>query len=122
MVDAISWLARQIAGRNHKELEALIGCLMNTLTLRTDLSGNPTVGFGSGYDARQANQDLPFEKLIEELRPPRSLSQTPVFQVLFSFQNSRSSDLQLSGLALHHQTLKLGNAGHAVARLDSGRA
>ena len=94
-----------VANRNRAETEALIGFFVNMLVLRTDLSGDPTflellsrtreICLG-GY----AHQDVPFEKLVEELSPERSLSYTPLFQVLFVLQNAPSRDLSLPGVEL----------------------
>ncbi|HEY6930345.1 MAG TPA: amino acid adenylation domain-containing protein, partial [Thermoanaerobaculia bacterium] len=94
-----------IANRSSREAEDLIGFFINTLVLRTDLSGNPsfrqllrTVRETSLED--YAHQDIPFEKLIEELRPERTTSYPPIFQVLFALQSGPRTDLSLPGLAV----------------------
>ncbi|HZE68262.1 MAG TPA: amino acid adenylation domain-containing protein [Pyrinomonadaceae bacterium] len=94
-----------IAGRNRVEIESLIGFFVNTLALRTNVSGNPTfrqllgrvreVALGA-----YAHQDLPFEKLVEELNPERDVSHSPVFQVIFGMQNAPREMPTLSGLTI----------------------
>ena len=100
-------LGTPLAGRTHVEIEGLIGLFVNTLVLRTDLSSRPDF-LGLVRQAReltleaQSHQVLPFEKLVEELQPQRSLSHTPLFQVMFIVQNLPESgeDLKLPGLTL----------------------
>ncbi len=78
-----------VAGRSRAECEPLIGCFINTVALRTDAGGNPAFlellqRVRTTALEAYANQDVPFDKVIEELRPPRDGSRTPVFQVLFN--------------------------------------
>jgi amino acid adenylation domain-containing protein len=95
-----------IANRNRTEIEGLIGCFVNTLVLRTDLSGNPSFRDllkrvrEVTLDA-YAHQNLPFEKLVEELHLARDLSHPPLFQVMFSLQDALTTNLKLPGLTLH---------------------
>ena len=94
-----------IANRNRTEVEGLIGFFVNSLAMRTNLSGNPSflellervreVALGAF-----ARQDIPFEKLVEELHPERDISRTPLFQIIFAIQNMPAEALQLPGLTL----------------------
>jgi amino acid adenylation domain-containing protein len=94
-----------VANRNRLEVEPLIGFFVNTLVLRADLSADQTFAEllgrvrGTVLDA-YAHQDLPFEKLVEELQPERDLSRTPLFQALFAFQNAAAEEMRLPGLRL----------------------
>ncbi|NPC86979.1 AMP-binding protein, partial [Pyxidicoccus fallax] len=94
-----------MAGRDQAQLEGLIGFFVNTLALRTRLEGNPTFRELLGRVKESAirsfaHQHLPFEKLVEELQPERDLGRAPIFQVLFAFQNTPSSELNPAGLSL----------------------
>jgi amino acid adenylation domain-containing protein len=105
-----------IANRTRVETESLIGFFVNTLALRTDLSGNPSfrellgrvrdVAFGA-----YAHQDFPFEKLVAELQPERNMRYSPFLQVMFVLQNAPRNPLELSDLTLtplefDHETAK----------------
>ncbi len=91
------------ANRNHRDVEPLIGFIVNTLVMRVDLSGNPSVEEllrrvrQVSLDA-DANQEVPFELLVAALRPERMLSHSPLFQVMFVFQNAPPARLELPGL------------------------
>jgi natural product biosynthesis luciferase-like monooxygenase protein/amino acid adenylation domain-containing protein len=104
-----------IAGRGVPELEALIGFFVNTLVLRNDLDGDPTFRellrrAKEVCMAAYAHQELPFEKLVEELRPPRDRSRHPLFQVMFSFQNTPRQDLSMPGLQSTYLLVDPGSA------------
>jgi hypothetical protein len=104
-------IGAQVANRGRAELEGLIGLFLNTLVMRTDLSGNPNfrevisrvreVALGA-YD----NQDLPFDRLLEALRHDRDLSASPLFQVVFGFYNIPTPALKLSRLTLSFEYIE----------------
>jgi len=92
-----------IANRNLPELENLIGVFINTLVLRTNIAGDPNFRelLKKVRDVSleaYAHQDLPFEKLVEELKPQRDLSRTPLFQAVFNLQNAPMPKLEIPGL------------------------
>ena len=105
-----------IANRDHRQIEGLIGFFVNTLALRTSLAGRPTFREALQRVRRTAleayeHQDLPFERLIEELQPQRNVSRSSLFEVMFSFNNASPLELKLAGLqteiiALPQQTTR----------------
>jgi amino acid adenylation domain-containing protein len=103
------------AGRTRVELESLIGCLANALILRTDLAGDPsfrevlarvrTVALGA-----YAHQELPFEKLVEELQPERNARHHPVFQVMFNFRDFPPAMGEIPGVQVEDMKVERGTA------------
>ncbi len=94
-----------VANRTYSEIENLLGCFVNTLVLRTDLSQEPSFRdllkrVRETALAAYAHQDLPFEQLVKELQPERTLSHTPLFQVMFVFQDAPILALELPDLTL----------------------
>lgn len=97
-------IAAPVAGRTHTAVEDLIGFFVNTLPIRLDLA--PARDFrdlvrrtGESMARAQAHQELPFEKLVEDLNLPRDTSRNPLVQVLFALQNAPMQPLQLDGLS-----------------------
>jgi amino acid adenylation domain-containing protein len=106
------------AGRSRREFEKLIGFFLNTLVLRVDLSGNPT--FAEAIRRVRevclgalSHQELPFEKLVEELHPDRNPGLNPLFQVNFAFQNTPRVSPQLSAIEVDELAVETG-----IARFD----
>ncbi|MEW6737787.1 MAG: condensation domain-containing protein, partial [Acidobacteriota bacterium] len=100
----IIFIGTPVANRTRSEFEELIGLFLNTLVIRTDLSGNPSFyqllnQVRAVTIAAHAHQDLPFEKLVEALELQRDLSRTPLFQVMINMFDQRGSNITLPGLA-----------------------
>jgi len=109
-----------IANRNRAETEALIGCFINTLVMRTDLSGNPSFGELLGRVREMvlgafANQDVPFERVVAELRPQRTHSHQRFFRVWFVLHNAPMQTLELPGLRLSNFKVERGTAQFDLA-------
>ncbi|HKH45402.1 MAG TPA: non-ribosomal peptide synthase/polyketide synthase [Thermoanaerobaculia bacterium] len=107
-----------IAGRNRIETEELIGFFVNTLVLRGNLAGTPTFRELLGRVRETAlaaylHQDVPFEKLVEELAPERSLAHSPLFQVMLVLQNAPVASLEIESLRLRPVSVET-----TTARLD----
>ena len=119
-----------VAIRTRSEVEGLIGFFVNTLAMRLDMSNNPTVSdmltrVKTRVLQAQEYQELPFEHVVEVAKPPRSLAHSPLFQVMFAWQNTERGELALSGLELapigipyaaakYDLTLNLSEAGDQI--------
>ncbi|HXO22735.1 MAG TPA: condensation domain-containing protein, partial [Thermoanaerobaculia bacterium] len=107
-----------VANRNRLEIEGLIGLFVNMLVLRATFADNPTFRLLLAR-TREAtlgayvHQDLPFDKLVQELRPVRDAGRPPIFQVIFAYQQNPSWDLELPGL-----TVEILPPAEVVARYD----
>jgi non-ribosomal peptide synthetase component F len=98
-------IGTSIANRNRVEVEGMIGFFVNMLVLRTQLGGNPTLLelIGRARDvalAAYAHQDLPFDRLVEDLQVGRDPGRNPLFQVAFTFENTPNKKVALPGLTL----------------------
>lgn len=106
-------LATPITGRNSVDTEDLIGFFINTLLIRTKLSGNPslrevTERVRETVLEAQTHQDLPFEKLVEELHPERSLSHGPLFEVMFVFKSNPRTAMEVRDVSMNFIELESG--------------
>ena len=118
-----------IANRTRPEVEKLIGFFVNTLVMKADLTARPSFRdllrrVKHSALGAYTHQDLPFERLVEELEPDRSLSHTPIFQVMFALQNAPRGELALEGVTLRGIGLETGIAHFdlMLSMTDEGEA
>src|SRR6185369_15438333 len=102
---AQSIVGTPVAGRNRREVEGLIGLFINTLALRSEIDETRTFREQLRFERDVciggfANQAVPFHKVVERVQPERSLSHTPIFQVMFALQNTPTAPLNFSNIVL----------------------
>ncbi|WP_084655392.1 condensation domain-containing protein [Nocardia altamirensis] len=111
-------VASPIAGRTRSAIEPLVGCFLNTMALRTEVDTEETftdlvAKVGQTVLSAHANQDCPFEKVIEALVPTRDMSRTPLAQVMFNYLNTPPPSLDMAGL-----DVELVDAPRTTAKMD----
>ncbi|MBN2535368.1 MAG: amino acid adenylation domain-containing protein [Spirochaetales bacterium] len=104
-----------IANRSIVDVEHVIGCFINTIVLRTNISDDISVldltkQINDNHLDAQANQDVPFEWLVTEIEPERDLSRSPLFQVMFIFQNAPIKTPEFAGLAIEPVSIENGTS------------
>ncbi|WKB55582.1 amino acid adenylation domain-containing protein [Eleftheria terrae] len=104
-----------VANRTRAEVEPLIGFFVNTLALKLDFSDRPSVAqllaqVREQVLQAQSHQDLPFEQVVEALRPQRTLAHSPIFQLMFAWQNAPRTPFELQGLSLEEMAVQPANA------------
>jgi alpha-ketoglutarate-dependent taurine dioxygenase len=119
-------LGTGVAGRTRSELEPLIGFFVNLLPLRMDLSGDPSVRellqrVSAVTTAALSHQEIPFDRLVEAINPPRQLDRAPLFQVVFALNNAPTPALALGGVRIDPVAIDDGTAKFDLTMLiDDG--